>query len=119
MNWNASLLQIEFLFEDRPAGTGGALHVAVPSCAMENARPAIVMLAFRAPPELAATEYETVPLPVPLEPPVTLIQAAPLVADQLQLDALAVTDTVPVAPLAATDREVGETEYVQVALGGP
>jgi hypothetical protein len=46
---------------------------------------------------LAATEYETVPLPLPLVPAVTLIQLTPLEAVQLQLTP-AVTPTLPVPP---------------------
>ena len=47
----------------------------------------------------AATSYETVPLPLPLVPPVSVIQAALLVAVHAQ-PAPAVTVTVP---LVATD----------------
>jgi hypothetical protein len=48
---------------------------------------------------LAATSYETVPLPLPLAPPVNVIQVALLVAVHAQ-PAPAVTVTVP---LVATD----------------
>jgi hypothetical protein len=55
----------------------------------------------------------TVPLPVPLLPPVTLIHDALLVAAQLQ-PAGAVTCTLPDPPPDATERLAGESEYVQI-----
>jgi hypothetical protein len=47
-----------------------------------------------------ATEYDTVPLPVPLEPPVIVIHESLLVADQPQPD-VAVTVTEADPPAAA------------------
>jgi hypothetical protein len=54
----------------------------------------------------AATEYPTVPLPLPLLPEVIVIQAALLAAVQVQ-PVGAVTVTLPVPPLACTDALVG------------
>jgi hypothetical protein len=51
-----------------------------------------------------------VPLPVPLDPPVTVTQPAPLEAVQLQPVPLAVTVTEPVPPPAANDWEDGAIE---------
>ena len=60
---------------------------------------------------LAATEYETVPLPEPLAPPVTVIQPTLLAAVHAQPEP-AVTVTVPLP--AVDDREllVGVMAYV-------
>jgi hypothetical protein len=51
---------------------------------------------------LAATLNVVVPLPLPLAPPVTVIQALLLWADHVQ-PAATVTDALPVPPDAATD----------------
>ncbi len=51
-------------------------------------------------PVLLATEYETVPLPEPLEPAVIVMNVALLTADHVQ-PAPAVTLTLPVPPAAA------------------
>ena len=58
---------------------------------------------------LAATEYPTVPGPVPLEPAVIVIQEALVDALHAQ-PAWAVTVTLPVAPEEPTDRLAGEIE---------
>jgi hypothetical protein len=78
-----------------------------------NVLPAIVTVPVRAGPLFAATEYETVPLPVPLAPAVTVIHAALLAAVQGHVPAEAVTLTVPVDAVAAGLTEVGEIVYVQ------
>jgi hypothetical protein len=57
---------------------------------------------------LAAAVNATVPLPVPLAPPVTVSHAALLVAVHAQ-PAPAVTPTEPVAPAAATDVLVADS----------
>ncbi len=57
----------------------------------------------------AATEYFTVPLPLPLLPDVTVIQLLLLAAVQEQ-PAVAVTLTLPVPPLASKDLLAGEME---------
>jgi hypothetical protein len=62
-----------------------------------NVLPPIVSVPERAEPELAATEYPTVPLPLPLAPLVTVSQAALLVAVQEQPGG-ATTPTLPVPP---------------------
>jgi hypothetical protein len=49
------------------------------SCDTVNVEPAIVSVPIRAPPVLAATVNETLPLPVPLAPLVTVIQFTLLV----------------------------------------
>jgi hypothetical protein len=63
---------------------------------------AIVIVPLRAAPVFAATVKPTDPLPVPLAPEVTVIQAALVVAVHAQL-AGAVTSTEPVAPMSVTD----------------
>jgi hypothetical protein len=56
----------------------------------------------------------TVPLPVPLAPPVTVIHAALLVAVQLQVEP-AVTAVLPVPPLDAALCDVGEMPKLHAA----
>src|SRR5215831_18103303 len=69
--------------------------------------PATVSVPVRLPVEaLAATEYATLPLPVPLEPDVIVIQEAPLLAVQLEA---AVTPTLPLPPPAPYEALAGET----------
>src|SRR5688500_16876207 len=57
----------------------------------------------------AATEYATVPLPLPVVPAMIVRHGAPLVADQAQ-PSTAETPTVPVVAALATDTLVGDTE---------
>jgi hypothetical protein len=64
----------------------------------------------------AATLKDTVPLPVPLEPPVTVTQLAPLVAVQAQ-PVIVVTATLPVPPAPASACVDGEMLKVQLAPG--
>jgi len=65
---------------------------------------------------LAATDTETVPLPVP--PPLTVIHAALLEAVQVHVDADAATATDALPPPAATFWLVGEIEKVHGGGGG-
>lgn len=57
---------------------------------------------------LAATDIETVPLPVPDPPAVTMIHPAPLAAVQLQ-PLVPETLAVKGPPIAVADFEVGDT----------
>ena len=61
-----------------------------------------------------ATLRETVPLPVPDAPAVTVIQAAPLTAVQVH-PVVPVTVAVKGPPIAVADFEVGETLLLHVA----
>ena len=61
----------------------------------------------------AATEYPTVPLPLPLPPLVTVIQDAPLTAFHVHPPG-AVTETDPVLEAAGTLVLVGERLKLQV-----
>lgn len=63
-----------------------------------NVDPAIVSVPERAPPVLAATVYVTLPLPVPLAPPVIVIQLAPVVAVHVQPDCVVTVTGPPVPP---------------------
>jgi hypothetical protein len=76
--------------------------------------PPIVSVPLRAVlPAFGATEYPTVPLPLPLAPEAIVIQVALLRA--VQEHALgAVTATLPLPPTAATEALVGEIANVQV-----
>ena len=66
------------------------------ACVTVTLLPAIITLAVRAPPVLAATLNVTVPLPVPLAPEVIVIHPFVVELDQAQLPpALTVTDPVP------------------------
>jgi len=75
-------------------------------------RPAIVSDPDRAGPVVAATLYPTSPLPLPLAPDAIVIQDTLLAAVHAQ-PAPAVTETVPSAPDAGTDRVSGEIAKVQ------
>jgi hypothetical protein len=77
-----------------------------------NVRPAIVSVPDRDPPVCRATLNVTFPLPLPLAPPVTLIQSALLAAVHVQPVA-AVTPTVPDPPLPGTLVLVDESAYEQ------
>jgi hypothetical protein len=61
----------------------------------------------------AATEYATVPLPVPFVPAVTVIHGVLLAAVHAHEPAFAVTDTVPAPPAAVGELAVGEIASVQ------
>ncbi len=64
------------------------------------------------PPVLAATEYLTVPMPVPLAPEVMVIHELLLTAVHGQAEVV-LTFTVPVPPTAPKDSLIGEIEYTQ------
>ena len=78
-----------------------------PLWVMENVFPATVKAAVLAAPVLAATEYLTVPLPVPVEPDEIVAQETPVDALQEQ-PLVAVTEIVPVPPVLAKDVLEGE-----------
>ena len=83
------------------------------SCVTVKVRPAMVTVPVRAlVVVLAAMEYPTLPLPLPLAPPVIVIQDALLVAVHAQ-PASEVTETEPVAADADTFVAAGEIENVQ------
>jgi hypothetical protein len=83
---------------------------ATPFCVTVKVRPPIVSVpVLDVVPVYAATEYPTVPLPWPLAPLVTVIQAAPLAAVQAQPPA-ELTVTLPVPPAGATVVLAGATE---------
>jgi len=87
------------------------LHDGAPSCEMLKVFPAIVSCPLLDEAlVLAATEYWTVPFPVPADPLVIVIHDRLLLADQLQLDGLAVTATDPVPPWWSNDFDVGLIE---------
>jgi hypothetical protein len=71
--------------------------------------PAIVIVPIRTGPVLAATEYCTVPFPLPLEPPVTVIHESLLTAVHGQ-PVMLVTPTLPVEPLIGLLAEVADIE---------
>jgi hypothetical protein len=79
-----------------------------------NVSPAMVSVPDRDPPLCFAALNETFPLPLPLEPPVTLIQSALLAAVHVQ-PAAAVTPTVPEPPSPGTLVLVEERAYEQPA----
>jgi hypothetical protein len=85
------------------------------ACDTVSVRPPIVTVPVRpVVAALAATLYETVPLPVPLAPPVTVIHdGALLVAVHAHDVALAVTATVPLPPACVGELAVGEMPIAQ------
>jgi hypothetical protein len=88
---------------------GVMLYVqTVPACVTVNVRPAMVSVPVRElAPVFAATEYVTVPFPLPLAPEAILIQETLLAAAQLHpLDA--VTVTLPDSASEPWDRFVGK-----------
>ena len=81
----------------------------VPGCVTLNTWPAIVTRPLRCVDAvLAATDIATLPLPMPLAPPVTVSHAAPLDAVHAQ-PVPAVTDALVVPPAAGAVNESGET----------
>jgi hypothetical protein len=79
-----------------------------PACVTVTVCPATVIVPERMPlPGLAAIDSDTLPLPLPEVPPVTVIHAAELTAVQAH-PAPDVTETAPVAAGAETDRLVVE-----------
>ena len=89
--------------------------VAVAASVTVNAWPAIVTVPVRdAVPAFAATWTDTLPLPLPEAPAVTVIHAALLTADHVH-EVLAVTPTVKVPPAELADWLAGEMLKVQPA----
>jgi hypothetical protein len=79
-----------------------------------NVSPAMVNVPVRSPPVFAATLNVTVPLPLPLEPVVTVIQLALLTAVQAQPDCVVTATGPPVPPEALNVWLVGAMAYVHV-----
>ena len=77
---------------------------------MVNVCPPAVMVPVLAGPVLAATEYPTVPLPVPDEPDVMVIQVLFDAAVHEQAELPGVTDTVPASPEATAVADVAPSE---------
>jgi hypothetical protein len=84
------------------------------SCVTVKVRPAIVIVPVRFLPALAATLKATLPLPAPLCPAVTVIQAASLVAVHAQLAGVVTATAGPVPAPAPIDVLVGVIAYVQL-----
>jgi hypothetical protein len=80
-------------------GGGGAGDPLAPACATLKARPAMVSEPDREAPVFAATLNVTEPFPVPVEPDVTVIHDAWLLAVHPHR---LCTDTATVPPVAAT-----------------
>src|SRR5437867_6346809 len=100
-----------------PLANRGKLAVYIAPCVTVKLCPATVRVpVLGARSVLAATEYFTVPLPLPLAPEETVIQPLRLVAVQLQ-PAGAVTSTLPAPPLLSKDCMVREIENVQEGGG--
>jgi hypothetical protein len=87
---------------------GGDGIAVKPSSLTVTVWPAIVSVAERSVPVFAAITYVTVPLPVPLLPPVTVIQAALLVAVH-EHPLVVVTVVVLVAPDEGTLCDVDDS----------
>ena len=80
-------------------------------CDIVNVFPTTLNDAVRAEPVLAATLYERVPLPLPVDPDVMVAHVTPV--DALQEQPLVVlTAILPVPPLAVNDALDGEILYV-------
>jgi len=94
------------------AGAGvGAGAAGTGSCVIVTVRPATVIEPLRLDVVVfAATAYDTVPLPVPAFPLVTVIQLAP-VADVHGQPAPDVTVTAPVPPAAPIEADDGVSVY--------
>jgi hypothetical protein len=94
---------------DADVGVSVKLHEAA-ACVTVTVWPAIVTVPVRdAVAVLPATESDTVPLPAPDAPAVTVIQDALLLAVHVQ-PVCAVIATVDEAPLEAADADVGASE---------
>ena len=84
-----------------------------------NVWPPIVAVPVRAIPVLAAAFNVTAPFPLPLEPAVTVIQAALLVVVHAQPAAADTATLIPVAPDAGMDWLVGLMVIVHVEPDDP
>ncbi|MBP1748364.1 MAG: hypothetical protein H6Q52_903 [Deltaproteobacteria bacterium] len=90
----------------------------VPLCDIVNVFPATLNDAVRAAPVLAATVYDTVPLPLLVAPDEIVAQDTPV--DALQEQPLVVlTAILPVPPLDVNDLLVGEILYAHDELVPP
>ena len=95
---------------------GAMLKLHAPACVTVTACPAIVSVPVRGLVELfVATEYATVPLPVPLPPLVTVIQDALLAPVHAQPEVV-VTAVVNDPPPAAAGCAFGEIAKLQIPL---
>ena len=83
-------------------------------CVRVTVCPAIEAVPLLEPPLVGSTLRTTVPLPVPLAPDATAIQAASLVAVQPHAGPV-VTDTLTLPPVAATVWLSGDTPYVHAS----
>lgn len=91
----------------------GAIEYEHPAdCVTVKVWPAAVMVPEREGPVFAAAEYRTVPLPLPVAPPVTLSQDALLEADHPQPSAVRTSnDPFPPPAGADADDEASENEH--------
>jgi hypothetical protein len=97
---------------DCDAGETLTLHVT-PAWLTVNVWPPIVIVPARVVPlGFAAALKLTVPLPLPVAPPVTVSQLVSLLTAVHAQPAADVTVVDPVPPLATTDCDVGASEYV-------
>jgi len=86
---------------------------AVPLCVIVNVSPAMVMVPVLLPASvLASTLYETVPVPVPASPAVTVIQESLLTAVQEQALSEGVTMIFPIALEVPKETVLVERAYV-------
>src|SRR4051812_9985570 len=92
---------------DAPGGVNVYVH-AIAACDTVTAWPPMLSVPVRAGPVFAATDTDTVPLPAPLAPLVTVSQLSIAVADQVHV-VNAVTVNVVVAASDETDRFEGDT----------
>jgi hypothetical protein len=90
-------------------------QLVLAACVTVRVRPAIVRVPLRWD-ELvdAATENETFPFPLPVDPDVTVIHETLLWAPQLQPAAVVIAED-PVPPVPATESVVGVIEYEHAA----
>ena len=89
------------------------MHGAPPCVTVNVCAPIVIVPVRLVMDGFAATEYVTVPLPVPVVPAVTAIHGALLAAVHWHEPAFAVTDTVPVPPADVGELAVGEIASVQ------
>ena len=89
-----------------PLALSPKVHGAA-ACSTVNSSPAIVTVPERASPSLAATEYSTVPSPLPPVSPVSVIHSALETAVHSQEPKLAPTATLPSPPAAANAAVAG------------
>ena len=96
---------------------GASVYTQAPACVTLTVCPATVRLPdLGLVDKLAATEYVAVPLPAPLAPVFTVIQATLLTAVHVQLVPAVTVRVLLVDADAPTDALVGVTPYVQGRL---